>query len=101
MDGNRFDTITRRLTSVASRRQLLAGFGVATVGALVGQDAAAAPSPHANCSKACNATAKEDCRACKGENTCLKAANEARELCLRVFGGQRLAELATVVCPTL
>ena len=60
--------------------------------ALVGREAAAAPSPHANCSKTCNAAAKEDRKACKGEhgkghnskgkNACLKAANEARELCL-------------------
>jgi hypothetical protein len=90
MDGNRFDTITRRLTSVASRRHVLGGLGVATVGALVGREAAAAPK--VKCNKECNATAKEDRKACKGENgkgnnsrgknACLKEAKEARKVCL-------------------
>jgi hypothetical protein len=90
MDGNRFDTITRRLTSVASRRHVLSGLGVATVGALVGREAAA--SPKEKCNKECNAIAKEDRKACKGENgkgnnskgknACLKQAKEARKACL-------------------
>lgn len=90
MDGNRFDTITRRLTSVASRRLVLSGLGVAAVGALAGREAAAAPK--VKCNKECNAIAKADRKACKGENgkgnnsrgknACLKAAQEARKLCL-------------------
>ena len=96
MDGNRFDTITRRLTSVASRRQLLAGLGVATVGALVGREAAAAPSPNATCMKACNTEAKDARKGCKGphgkgnnsknKNACLKTVQQdlatCRSLCV-------------------
>ena len=96
MDQNRFDTITRRLTIVASRRHVLGGLGAATVGALVGRGAAAAPSPVASCMKTCNAEAKTARKACKGDhgkgnntkgkNTFLKAAKEGlaacRSLCL-------------------
>jgi hypothetical protein len=90
MDSNRFDTIARRLTSVASRRHVLGGLGVATVGALIGREAAAVPG--GKCNKDCNATAKAARKACKGDhgkghnskgkNACLKDAKEARELCL-------------------
>jgi hypothetical protein len=91
MDGNRFDTITRRLTSVASRRHVLSGLGVATVGALVGREASAAPSPVVACRKLCNAEAKETRKGCKGphgkgnnskgKNECLKRARDERAAC--------------------
>jgi hypothetical protein len=90
MDSNRFDTITRRLTSVASRRHVLGGLGVATLGALIGRDAAAVPA--GKCNKDCNAKAKAARKACKGDhgkghnskgkNSCLKEAKDARERCL-------------------
>jgi hypothetical protein len=91
MDGTRFDTITRRLTSVASRRHILGGLGVATVGALVGREASAAPSPVAQCMKTCNTEAKTAREGCKGKkskakNECLKTVKTeragCRELCL-------------------
>jgi hypothetical protein len=90
MVGNRFDTITRRLASVASRRHVLGGLGVAAVGALVGREAGAAPVE--KCNKECNAAAKEARKACKGDhgkghnskdkNACLKRAKDARVACL-------------------
>ena len=96
MDENRFDSITRRLTSVASRRHLLGGLGVAAVSALVGREATAAPSPAASCMKACNGEAKDARKACKGphgkgnnsrgKNACLRTVQEdltaCRSLCL-------------------
>lgn len=100
MDGNRFDTITRRLTSVASRRHVLGGLGIATVGALVGREAASAPSPVAACRKECNAAAKADRKACKsdkgkgnnskGKTTCLKKAKDERVTCYEtcIAGGE-------------
>ena len=86
MHGNRFDRITRRLTNVASRRHLLGGLGVAAVGALVGREAAAAPSPVAQCMKDCNTaakTAREECKAekSKAKNGCLKSVNDERATC--------------------
>lgn len=91
MDGTRFDIITRRLTNVASRRHVLSGLGVATVGALLGREAAAAPSPVAQCMKECNRVAKEAREECKdmkskAKNGCLKTVKTeragCRELCL-------------------
>ena len=86
MDRNRFDTITRRLTNVASRRHVLGGLGVATVGALVGREAAAAPSPVASCMKTCNTEAKTGREVCKSQkskakNGCLKTVQEERAVC--------------------
>ena len=91
MHGNRFDTITRRLTSAISRRHLMAGLGVAGVGALVGREAAAAPSPVSSCMKACNAEAKDARKGCKGEHgkghnskgkkACLKLVNQDLATC--------------------
>ena len=86
MDGNRFDTITRRLTSATSRRYVLAGLGVATVGALAGRAATAAPSPVAACMKTCNSDAKAaraECKSLKSQakNDCLQTVKEERALC--------------------
>ena len=86
MDGNRFDTITRRLMSATSRRYVLAGLGVATVGALAGRAATAAPSPVAQCMKTCNSdatTARAGCSSLtsKDKNACLKTVKEQRAAC--------------------
>jgi hypothetical protein len=86
MDGTHFDTITRRLTSVASRRHVLSGLGVATVGALLGREASAAPSPVAQCMKDCNRVAKEAREECKDEkskakNGCLKTVKTEHATC--------------------
>jgi hypothetical protein len=86
MDGNRFDTIARRLASVTSRRHVLAGLGVATAGSLVGRAAVAAPSPVAQCMKTCNRDAKTDRAECKSlkskaKKGCLKTVKQARADC--------------------
>jgi hypothetical protein len=74
---------------------VLAGFGLATTGALLGQGAEAAPSPKAKpspiaaCMKQCNRTAKETRRnecaglKSKAKNTCLREVATARAECRR------------------
>jgi hypothetical protein len=91
MDRDRFDSITRRFANVASRRQVLGGLGVAAVGALVGREATAAPSPVAQCMKDCNAEAQGARKGCKGphgkgnnsksKNACLKTVQEELTAC--------------------
>ena len=89
MEGKNFDQLIKRLGAGSSRRRVLAGLGLATAAALVGRAATATPSTVVECKKACNATAKEDRKACAvahvpgtgAKNACLKEANATRKAC--------------------
>jgi hypothetical protein len=89
MEGKHFDELIKRLGAGASRRRMLAGFGLATAATLIGRAAMAKPSTVVECKKACNATAKADRQECAAlhepttdaKNACLKQANVTRKAC--------------------
>ena len=89
MEGKHFDQLTKRLGTGSSRRRMLAGLGLASAATLIGRAATAKPSTVVECKKACNATAKEDRKACAAlhvpgtdvKNACLKEANATRKAC--------------------
>jgi hypothetical protein len=86
MDDSRFDLLTRRLSAGASRRRLLAGLGLATVGTLLGASAEAAPSARARCNRQCTSTARTARAACaelerREKGACLREAARAQHTC--------------------
>jgi hypothetical protein len=89
MDERRFDRLAKRLSTGLSRRQMLAGLGVAATGTLLGQSAETAPKPEKRCINRCNRTAQQTRRdECadlrnKPKNACLKQVATDRAECRR------------------
>jgi hypothetical protein len=96
MEGHRFDRLTKRLGVGASRRQVLAGLGLAVSGALLSQGAEAAPKPEKRCVNRCNRTAQQTRR-----DDCAELKSKAKNACLRQVAADRAECRRACLAPEL